>query len=54
MIDVTTRAASERFADEPVSWLDSEQFEALLLDARADVALLRELDELLPDTIAEL
>lgn len=41
--------------DEHAAWrVDSEGIEALLRDARADAALLRELEELLPDTIGEL
>lgn len=53
-----TVAISERKAiDEIVehtAWIDSELFEALLRGACADASLLQELDELLPDTIAEL
>ena len=52
--DMTAEALDEDIAEHAASWIDSELFEALLRDARADAALLRELDELLPDTIGDL
>jgi len=52
--DITAQELDELIAEHAAAWVDSERFEALLRDARADAALLRELDELLPDTIADL
>jgi len=52
--DTTAQELAELIAEHAASWVDSERFEALLRDARADAALLQELDELAPDTIADL
>ncbi|HEX7292198.1 MAG TPA: hypothetical protein VF250_13825 [Conexibacter sp.] len=52
--DITVRDGDLRVGGELASWLESEQLEELIHDAYADPALLRELDALLPDTIADL
>jgi antitoxin (DNA-binding transcriptional repressor) of toxin-antitoxin stability system len=40
--------------DDSASWVDAEVMEARVRDAQADTALQRDLDELQPDTIADL
>lgn len=52
--DTAMRATTEGIGEDAPFWLDSEQFGMLLRDACADAALLREMNELLPDTLAEL
>jgi hypothetical protein len=52
--EITTHDADDRVADDRGPWLDSELLQQLIHDARADPSLLRELDALFPDTIADL
>jgi hypothetical protein len=47
--EITAQELGENLVEDTPSWVDSEHFEALLRDARADPALLHELDALLTD-----
>ncbi|HZV75777.1 MAG TPA: hypothetical protein VFF79_18880 [Conexibacter sp.] len=40
--------------EDAASWVDAEVMEARVREAQADASLQRELDELQPDTIADL
>jgi hypothetical protein len=52
--DISARELAESVVDDTMWWLDSEQVEGWIRKSCADPSLLQELDELLPDTLAEL